>query len=172
MEVGTSEFTIEVANPATFEASVREGTVDPYAGIRIKSSDTYLYGGEDRWPNNWITYIVNSLLEIAPEIVAGKQAVVANHNGPSYFVFEPTAEEFVEITHVFSREGVDDPEARSAQAPTSTVPLSTCIETIVKFGTAYREELLSINPSLESHEDVQLLSKNIAEAEAVLSGLN
>lgn len=172
IQAGPPDFTIEVTDAASLEESVREDTADPYTGIRIRSNDSYLYGSEDRWPKNWTTYFVSSLLEIVPEIASGEKAMVANHNGPSYFVFEPAGEGSVEITHVFSREAVDDPEERSEQMPITSVSLSTYIETIISLGISYQERLLSINPSLKSHEDIRLLSRNTEEAEAVLSEID
>ena len=61
------EFTIAIDYDDEFCTGVTDGDANPYTRIRIAAGDTYLYGTADRWPKNWVTYIVNSLLETIPQ---------------------------------------------------------------------------------------------------------
>lgn len=150
-----------------FRTAVTEGDADPYIRIRMVAGDTYLYGTADRWPKNWVTYIVNSLLETIPLIADGKKSVVTNHNGPSYFVLEPEDDSTVRITHVLRYEGVNDPNQRLPEAKEAVIKISSVAEESIQAGEELLDRIEACNPELTDHSDIQLLRSNLNEARAV-----
>jgi len=168
IRAGSSEFQIEIADDDSFVEAVREGTADPYTGIRIVSGDRYLYGSEDRWPENWVTHLTNSFLETIPDLADGERTVVTNHNGPSYFVFEPTSDGAIHVTHVFSKEAVDDPDRRTDSMPAATITFSSFASTIIDLGRALHERIVTINVTIASEDDLRRLAKNVDTATSIL----
>ncbi|WP_255192078.1 hypothetical protein [Natronobeatus ordinarius] len=166
-----TKFEIEINYGDEFCTAVTDGTADPYTGIRIHVDDSYLYGASDRVPKNWVTYIVNSLLESVPEIVNGKKAVITNHNGPSYFVLEPEDNTKTRITNVLQYEGIDDPDQRLPEAKSAVVETRSVIEESIRTGEELVDQIMKYNPDLTDHTDIQLLRSNLDDARTAAEGI-
>ncbi|MEY7849047.1 hypothetical protein AB7C87_07555 [Natrarchaeobius sp. A-rgal3] len=158
------KFKIDIDYGDEFRTSVTDGSADPYTGIRIVANDTYLYGTTDRWPKNWVVYIVNSLLEACSQLVDNDKVVITNHNGPSYFVLEPEGHSKIRVTNVLQYDGIDDPSQRLPEAESDVVKTSSIIDESIRTGEELLEQITDCNPELTDDSDIELLRTNLEDA--------
>lgn len=165
----TDDISICIQYDEDFVDQIEDGEADPYTGIKIRANGNYLYGTPDRCPKNWVTYLLNAFTESLPGVIDDEKEVITNHNGPSYFVFEPHSEMAVQFTHVLTYDGIDDPEERLSSTESVIVRKEELIEELVQTGEQLHEKILEINPDLKRRNDVELLRSNLEVAQKILS---
>lgn len=161
MTPSTDDIDITIQYGGQFTEQINNGEPDAYTGIKISVGDIYLYGSADRWPRNWVVYLVNAFLEATPAVISDEKEIVTNHNGPSYFVFEPYSDTAVQLVHVLTYEGIDDPDERRPFTDDAIIEKRQLLEELVETGDELHDRILEINPGLASHDDIELLESNL-----------
>lgn len=164
-----NEISIRIRYGEEFVEQVENGDADPYTGVKIKADNLFLYGASDRWSKNWVVYLLNSFLESLSTVMNGEKEVVTNHNGPSYFVFEPHSEREVQFTNALTYEGIDDPDKRLSSTESIVIDKIELISEFIDTGEKLYLKIIEINPELEEHNDIILLEKNIEKGRSILS---
>ncbi|MFC7074585.1 hypothetical protein ACFQJ7_08710 [Halovenus rubra] len=162
------EMLIEIQYGDEFTTQVEDGESDPYVGMRILAQDSYIYGSDNRVPKNWVTYLLNSLLESISDVVNTEKAVITNQNGPSYFVIEPLNETEVSIANVLTYDGIDDQEERLPTTDSVTISTEAYITEIIRASKELYKRIVSANPNLTDSRNIKLLEGNLSQAKDTL----
>lgn len=152
---------IEITYADNFRRKVcEEGDADPFGYLKVTVGESYLVGSDETHVGLWLSEDLARLLRMSEALAEDTKTVLTFRNGPSYLVVEPHGET-VGLTHCLHLEGVEDPDEHWEMEETYTVSKRAWITELLDVSESYYEDIVELNPDLETSEFVRELKAEI-----------
>jgi len=151
---------------------VEKSDADPLSGVKIRSNETYVLGGESSVAGDYTTSNLIAQHYAISDILNNRTHPVEFFDGPVWLVFEPVNDRLVSLTGCHTIEGVRDPEQRLSVDTTVIVTKHAWITELVRATEEYSNTILDLNPALSENQIFQELQDALAGTRERLNQLS